>query len=122
MSRYLSLSAACAPTVGRTLLRVTLAIVAVFHQSDISHWRPLLASAENFLDLSIAVSLVIGFATPFSAISLAFLLFWQGVQQMGTDEIILCLGGASVALAMIGPGPWSLDALFFGRQRIKLPR
>ena len=35
--------------------------------------------------------------------------------------IQILLGTVGLALAMVGPGAWSLDARWFGRKRIQIP-
>jgi uncharacterized membrane protein YphA (DoxX/SURF4 family) len=34
----------------------------------------------------------------------------------------LMIGALGVALAMLGPGAWSVDARLFGRKRIQIPQ
>ncbi|MDL2407769.1 hypothetical protein PY650_19315 [Rhizobium calliandrae] len=105
--------------VGRGLLRYALAMAALVQQSDnvITGF-----SIEYYIELCIAISLIVGIATPLSAISLSILFTWQGIQGQWADEHLFCLGGASLASAMIGPGPLSLDSLLFGRRRVRIPR
>lgn len=64
------------------------------------------------------VLLVIGLWTPFAAIAVAAI-------HLGILSVVQGLNGATVvgsavglALAMLGPGAWSLDARLFGRKRI----
>jgi putative oxidoreductase len=65
-----------------------------------------------------AVALWIGFGTPIAAVT-------AGVIQVGIMALnhrydsLAAIGAAlAVALAMLGPGAWSLDARLFGRKRI----
>ena len=65
-----------------------------------------------------AALLVVGLWTPFAAVAVAAI-------HLGILSVAQGLGGASVAgsavglaLAMLGPGAWSLDARLFGRKRI----
>ena len=66
--------------------------------------------------------LTVGLWTPvaglFLAVSeLSLLLF---PPSSGSMHVVLAALGA--ALAMIGPGAWSVDARLFGRKRIRIPQ
>jgi len=66
--------------------------------------------------------LIIGFATPYIAFLVAATQLW--LMSVGSTDtwtaIILC--GLGLSLAMIGPGAWSVDARFFGRKHIEIPK
>jgi uncharacterized membrane protein YphA (DoxX/SURF4 family) len=67
---------------------------------------------------AIAALLLLGFGTPFAAVGEA--LIQVGIMALdhrfnSSAAIATALG---VALAMLGPGAWSLDARVFGRKRI----
>ncbi len=81
-----------------------------------------LANAANLLARclvdSVAVLLWIGLWTPIAAVTAA-------VIQIGTMSLAHQYNSSSIvpaavgcALAMLGPGAWSLDARLFGRKRI----
>jgi hypothetical protein len=92
----------------------------------------LAASAAEFLDLSVwpglilaglVLSLVAGFATRPIALSASVV----GLVMLVTDDRampILLLGQSidAMALALLGPGAYSIDARLFGRATITLPR
>jgi uncharacterized membrane protein YphA (DoxX/SURF4 family) len=66
--------------------------------------------------------LTVGLWTPIAgslmaAVELSLLIFHFSGSSM---HIVLAALGA--ALAMIGPGAWSVDARLFGRKRIQLPQ
>ena len=76
----------------------------------------------QFLAAICSTLLIIGLWTPvaglFMAVSeLSLLLF---PSSSGSMHIVLAALGA--ALAMIGPGAWSVDARLFGRKRIRIPQ
>jgi putative oxidoreductase len=68
-----------------------------------------------------SVLLAVGLWTPIAASLLALfeasLFLFSGGSSMN-----LMLAVLSVALAMIGPGAWSVDARLFGRKRIRIPQ
>jgi putative oxidoreductase len=68
--------------------------------------------------LVVAVLLSIGLATPIAgtvnaAIQVAIMILGKHY-----DSSSLVAAAVGMALAMLGPGAWSLDALVFGRKRI----
>ena len=65
-----------------------------------------------------AVLLLIGLATPVAGIVDAVLQL--GIMILGKryDSSSLVAAALGMALAMLGPGAWSLDARVFGRKRI----
>jgi uncharacterized membrane protein YphA (DoxX/SURF4 family) len=68
--------------------------------------------------LAVAVLLLLGFGTPFAAVGAAVIqlsIMTLDRQYSSSAVIATALG---VALAMLGPGAWSLDARVFGRKRI----
>jgi uncharacterized membrane protein YphA (DoxX/SURF4 family) len=81
-----------------------------------------LADTANLLDCclvgGVVVLLSIGLWTPITAVAAAAI-------QIGTMSLAHPFNSSSVvtvavclALAMLGPGAWSLDARLFGRKRI----
>lgn len=68
--------------------------------------------------ITVAVLLWIGLWTPIAAV--ATVLLQIGVVSSGLELSWASLVNAALclALAMLGPGSWSLDARLFGRKRI----
>jgi hypothetical protein len=104
--------------VGLLILRLG----AAFSMLDLARMTGVGAQAATLLFRCVsavdAALLVMGLWTPFAGIALAAI-------HLGILSVALGLNGASVvdsavglALAMLGPGAWSLDARLFGRKRI----
>ena len=79
-----------------------------------------LSLSLQLLTAACSALLIIGLWTPiagaFMALcELSLLLFTSGASM----NIVLAALGA--ALAMLGPGAWSVDARLFGRKRIRIP-
>jgi len=65
--------------------------------------------------------LILGLWTPIVGVSVAVIEVWKILTQPGDRWLWLLLGTASVALAMLGPGRWSIDARLFGWKRVEAP-
>jgi len=76
----------------------------------------LFASAEA----AAGVLLVLGLWTPIAGIAATGLTAWNaahGAAEVGFDVMAALLG---IALALLGPGSWSLDARLFGWKRLEI--
>jgi hypothetical protein len=48
----------------------------------------------------------------------AFIELWKVFLHVGDPWIYILLGTIGAALALLGPGAWSVDARFFGWKRL----
>lgn len=80
------------------------------------------------LELVGGIALILGIATRVSGALLALDMVGAIVTAHaqagifvtnGGFELVLALGAAAAALALMGPGSWSVDQLIFGRKRAK---
>ena len=74
--------------------------------------------AGFFAAVIAGVLLLAGLWTPVSGCLIAALGLWSWIVNSGDPWRNILLASIGVALAMIGPGVWSLDARLFGWRRI----
>jgi hypothetical protein len=73
------------------------------------------------LSLAAGILLVAGLWTPIAGTSVALIEVCKMFLFPGDRWVWLLLGTAGAALAMLGPGLWSIDARLFGWKRIEAP-
>jgi len=102
--------------VGLLCLRL-IAVIAAVHYAVIGF-----VSQPTFLTTVIqglaGLLLCAGLWTPIAGAGLSIFAFWSAFSLPGDPwgQILLAVVGA--ALAMLGPGAWSIDARLFGRKRL----
>ena len=69
---------------------------------------------------SVAILLIVGLFTPLAGIAAAVIDAWIAFSYPESRLAHVGAAGLSLALAMIGPGAWSIDARLFGRKQIDL--
>lgn len=72
------------------------------------------------LPLVASLLLIIGLGTPYIGLLVSATQLWlilSGSPDPWTAIIVFGLAGS---LAMIGPGAWSMDARFFGREHVEI--
>ena len=69
---------------------------------------------------AVGLLLLIGLWTPAAAAFMVILELWRMVSQRGdlAVEVLLCT--LALAIALLGPGAWSVDARLFGWKRIEI--
>lgn len=67
------------------------------------------------------LQLLIGLWTPGAGIVLAVSEVWIIMAHKAELRSCILMASLGVALAMIGPGAWSLDAYLYGWKRIDIP-
>ena len=77
----------------------------------------------GFFQLFTAITgllLITGLWTPVIAAVMAFLELWRIISRHGdpANDILLCI--LAIAIALVGPGAWSVDARLFGWKRIEI--
>ena len=112
------------PGAGLLLLRSTLGIAGVLEAGLLlKHDGRLALTAAAIVSGAAAVLLVLGFLTPAASLSLglssaALWLAGDTAAVWPKGVITLQLAGSSAAMALLGPGAFSIDARLFGRREI----
>ena len=83
--------------------------------SDLGDTAGMLLRCASF---AVAVLLWIGLGTPIAATSGAVIQIGIATLDHRCTSLSVVAGAVGLALAMLGPGAWSVDARLFGRKRI----
>jgi len=113
------------PGAGLLLLRLlTGAVLIDFGINGIREGPPPLIVALQIIGIAAAILLLVGVFTPLAGVLAAAAEAWIAVSRFsshsGDPWVTLAQAILAAALAMIGPGAWSIDARLFGRRRIDL--
>jgi putative oxidoreductase len=110
------------PGAGLLCLRAVAAIPPVQHGMAGLLTAPLPALVVLQLATGAAVLLLVGFWTPVAGVLMAVAELCLAFSHSNDTWTHILLGVLGAALAMLGPGAWSVDARRFGRKRIQIPQ
>jgi putative oxidoreductase len=113
------------PGTGLLLLRLlTGAALIDLGISGIREGPPTVTVALQIIGIAAAILLLVGLFTPLAGVLAAAAKVWIAIlgfsSHSGDPWVTLAQAILAAALAMIGPGAWSIDARRFGRKHIDL--
>jgi len=108
------------PGAGLLLMRLVLGSALIVRASSVVWSDPPITTTVVAASLAGSGLLLIpGLWTPIVGGLVALLETWQIITAPGDRWVTLLLGTIGGALAMLGPGLWSIDARLFGWKRVE---
>jgi putative oxidoreductase len=121
MRRLFSTFAPGAPGAGLLLMRVAAGgTIAVHAVTELASGPPLPTAALETVAAGIGVLLIAGLWTPIAAALAVLHAAWHAFVHPGEADFYLLLAAVGIALALLGPGAWSVDARLFGWKRVEI--
>ena len=121
MRRLYSTFAQGPPGVGLLLLRLVAGITTILLGLDALRGVPQLAAALfRAFCVGLGSLIIVGLWTPVAGTLLALNALWHACAYSEDRWYCVVVGILGAALALLGPGMWSVDARLFGWKRLEI--
>jgi uncharacterized membrane protein YphA (DoxX/SURF4 family) len=110
------------PSLGLLLLRVVAGAVLIVRFVQLQHGTSLQTTAPHVIAAGIGLLLLFGSWTAVAGVMVAIIETVIAFSHNGDPWVSVLLASLGVALALLGPGTWSVDARRFGWKRIEIRR
>jgi len=102
-------------------MRLVAGSALVFHGiTALQDGSSLESAILHVVTTGVGILLLIGLWTPIAGALVAVIAVWHAFYHLGDPWSCIMLGTLGAALALLGPGGWSVDARLFGWKRIDI--
>jgi putative oxidoreductase len=123
VQRLFSTFAGSWPGGGLLLMRLVTAITLIDRGvTRLSSGPSIQLTVLSVLTIGAGLFLLAGLWTPVAGTLVAAIELWTTFLLPENVWISILVGTIGAALAMVGPGAWSIDARLFGRKHIDIPK
>jgi putative oxidoreductase len=123
LRRLFSTFARGSPGTGLLLMRLVAGAALIAHGvGELRTGLPIEPAILGVLAIADAALLIAGLWTPVAGFLVVTIALWAGVAEHGIPWPSILLATMGAALALLGPGGWSVDAWLFGWKRIDIER
>jgi uncharacterized membrane protein YphA (DoxX/SURF4 family) len=109
------------PGAGLLLMRLVAGILLIVRgMAALGGISSLGSAILHAISAGAGILLLIGLWTPIAGVLVALIAVWKAFSYPGDPWSFIMLGTLGAALALLGPGGWSVDARLFGWKRIDI--
>lgn len=121
MRRLFSTFAHGAPGIGLLLLRLATGSALIYQgMIPLIRHAPLAPAPFHALVILLGLLMLAGLWTPIAGALVAVITLWEMVSHPALRPELAWIALIAAALALLGPGAWSLDAWLYGWKQIKI--
>ena len=110
------------PSLGLLLLRVVAGAALILRVAELHNRALVPTTAPHMIAAGLGLLLLFGSWTAVAGVMVAIIESVIAFSHNGDPWVSVLLASLGVALALLGPGTWSVDARRFGWKRIEIRR